>query len=333
MTKEAKIGMLTGLAVIVLIGVLLSEYLGGPAAGAGNNVATGRMAPLPIGETKREEILQPVGVPSMARADQGTATGVLAQVPAAYAAMTPQKDTVASAAPAAPVMPEEPVVKAPVSVVPAGPVELVSAQSNDMPATVQLGDVKPAAAALSGTAMDGAQPLVKTAPAKTAGQAYVIAKGDSLDKIARKFYKADTSANRARITAANPSLMKNGQPFLIAGRTIVIPDAPAVASAAAPSAPKAATGSPAKAADAAVVIHQPGGATGGHATAVATADAPSTKLKPARTYVVKPGDSLEKIAKRVDSANYRDVEKKLMAVNGIKDAGSLQAGATLKLPM
>ena len=35
MTREAKIGLLTGLAVIVLIGILLSEYLGGPAAGAG----------------------------------------------------------------------------------------------------------------------------------------------------------------------------------------------------------------------------------------------------------------------------------------------------------
>jgi LysM repeat protein len=329
MTKEAKVGMLTGLAVIVLIGVLLSEYLGGPAVGgsaAGNNVATGRMATLPIGETKREEILQPVGVPSMARAGEGAGTGVLAQVPAAYATLNPQQN---ASAPASAVVPEVPVVKAPVSAVPAGPVELVSAQRNEMPATVQLGDVKPAAAGLSAPAVDGAQGAAKAAPVKASGQEYVIAKGDSLNKIARKFYKSDTSADRGRITAANPSLMKNGQPFLIAGRTIVIPDAP---TAAAPVAAKTAAGASAKSAEAGVVIHQPGAATAGHGVATASADAP-VKAKAGKTYVVKPGDSLEKIAKRVDSANYRDAEKKLMALNGIKDAGSLQAGATLKLPL
>ena len=46
MTREAKIGMLTGLGVIVLIGVLLSEYLGGGSHTTGMT-ATGRMAALP----------------------------------------------------------------------------------------------------------------------------------------------------------------------------------------------------------------------------------------------------------------------------------------------
>src|SRR3954470_10366383 len=71
MTREAKIGMLTGLGVIVLIGVLLSEYLGDAAGGVGGPgtgaVATGRMAPLPVGTAYRHEVMQPVAVPAMAR--------------------------------------------------------------------------------------------------------------------------------------------------------------------------------------------------------------------------------------------------------------------------
>ena len=69
MTREAKIGMLTGLGVIVLIGVLLSEYLGerntGPTVAAG---ATGNMAPLPFGAGYRDQIITPVGVPAIAPA-------------------------------------------------------------------------------------------------------------------------------------------------------------------------------------------------------------------------------------------------------------------------
>ena len=41
MTREAKIGMLTGLGVIVLIGVLLSEYLGGDRTAFELPTATG----------------------------------------------------------------------------------------------------------------------------------------------------------------------------------------------------------------------------------------------------------------------------------------------------
>ena len=74
MTREAKIGMLTGLGVIVLIGVLLSEYLGdgrGPttamASTSGGPTRPQQMAPLPIGSAYRQQVMDPVGVPSMAR--------------------------------------------------------------------------------------------------------------------------------------------------------------------------------------------------------------------------------------------------------------------------
>src|SRR4051812_595630 len=107
MTREAKIGMLTGLGVIVLIGGLLSEDLGdsaggkggGGGAGAGSGVlvgetggaggggggggggagsvssggATGRMAELPAGSAYRRDVMEPVSVPVMIRDTTGDA--------------------------------------------------------------------------------------------------------------------------------------------------------------------------------------------------------------------------------------------------------------------
>ena len=63
MTREAKIGMLTGLGVIILIGVLLSNYLGN---GNGMLAGTTRMAPLPAGASYREQVMHPMGVPAAA---------------------------------------------------------------------------------------------------------------------------------------------------------------------------------------------------------------------------------------------------------------------------
>src|SRR4051794_36145694 len=79
MTREAKIGMLTGLGVIVLIGVLLSEYLGDSAGGKGgagsvsSGGATGRMAELPVGSAYRRDVMEPVNVPVMIRDTTGDA--------------------------------------------------------------------------------------------------------------------------------------------------------------------------------------------------------------------------------------------------------------------
>src|SRR6478672_10920006 len=95
MTKEAKIGMLTGLGVIVLIGVLLSEYLGDKNPGGGGtavvNVPTGRMAPLPVGAAYREQVTSPIGVPAMAPAGQVVqlAGGGEISTPVSHDAMPP----------------------------------------------------------------------------------------------------------------------------------------------------------------------------------------------------------------------------------------------------
>ena len=159
MTREAKIGMLTGLGVIVLVGVLLSEYLGAPA---GATSTTGRMASLPLGQSYRNEVMQPVGVPGTVRPDASVAAGSLATGPAqvtsplmndlpkAYAAMD-TRDTPAIAPPGAPVM------TPPVAAVPAGQVQSVQIADARIP-TIDLGDKTPETVYVPG------QPTAQTLP-------------------------------------------------------------------------------------------------------------------------------------------------------------------------
>lgn len=376
MTKEAKVGMLTGLGVIVVIGVLLSEYLGTPPGGAPSSVATGKMAPLPIGAAKRTQLLEEVGVPAMVQAESTAVAGAPASgvpnIPAAFAADIHRE------APLSVPAPTGPVVSAPVSAVPAGPVQVASVQNLDVPPTVQVQDT-PAMATMdiNDGAAGAAAPAgmaAKPGAAKVPGEEYVIAKGDSLAKISSKFYQANTSENRQRIIAANPGILKDGQPFLIAGRKLVIPASPAaVAAAMAKSATPVAKADPKKAAehktqDPGVVIGLPGtkttqnkgadgkvadskladgkaGTTKPVSVAVGKGDAgkadstkdpvkkTDSKKADAKVYVVKEGDSLEKIARKLDSENPQAQVKKLIAVNGLKNASSLQVGDKLKLPM
>jgi nucleoid-associated protein YgaU len=361
MTKEAKVGMLTGLGVIVVIGVLLSEYLNTPPGVAPSSLATGKMAALPMGEAKRTQMLQEVGVPAMVQAESTAVSGGgggLQGIPTAFAADV-HRDAPLAAVPVS----AGPVVGAPVSAVPAGPVQVASVQGLEAPATVQVEETTfqpgaPVGAADGGAAMasDG---VAKPVQVQVAGEEYTIAKGDGLGKIATKFYKANTAENRERIVAANPSLMKDGQVFLMAGKKIVIPAAPTAARmAAAPAAKPASTTvkvDPKKTPEPAVVIGLPGTKTTQNKAAdvkVASAGASpvktdGTKADPAKktdtkvdlkkveakVYVVKGGDSLEKIARRLDSENYQSAMKKIIAANGIKNASSLQVGDKLKLPM
>jgi nucleoid-associated protein YgaU len=354
MTKEAKVGMLTGLGVIVVIGVLLSEYLGTPPGGAPSSVATGKMAPLPIGETKRTQMLEEVGVPAMVQAESTAVAGGVPTIPAAFAADV-HRDV-----PLAVPVSTGPVVSAPVSAVPAGPVQVASAQHFDVPPTVQVPEtptVSAVDAIESASATGGAAAgQAKASPAKMPGEEYVIARGDSLAKISSKFYQANTSANRQRIIAANPDILKDGQPFLIAGRKIVIPAAPTAVLA--PAMVQNVTQPIAKAdprkagehktQEPAVVIGLPGTKTTQNKiaegkTAESKSAAPASKAdavkkndarkSEAKVYVVKAGDSLEKIARKLDSENPQATLKKLIADNGLKNASVLQVGDKLKLPM
>lgn len=254
MTREAKIGMLTGLGVIVLIGVLLSEYLGdarsmsGPLASAlvGTGVpptasATGRMAELPVGAQYRQQVLEPIGVPGMARADApltgmqspGAPAGMMVNVPPAFArepAISQVELPLADAGPT---------ISAPVAPIAMGrsPVEERRGPGSGPP-TISVQESR----AVTAVAMMEAAPLPQqTATPRPAspvpGRTYVIAAGDSLAKIAKKFYASSKLSDVNRIVAANPVILKNAESTLHVGKTLTIPNVAAPAATPAPPAP------------------------------------------------------------------------------------------------
>ncbi len=165
------------------------------------------------------------------------------------------------------------------------------------------------------------------ATAVVKGQEYVIAPGDTLGKIATKFYKTSKSDAVQRIVAANPKVLKDSKTMLIAGKKLIIP----TVAAAPKNTPETGSVLPIQAKKApAVVIHSPGGATTPQAAPAVTTDAPK-KAAPS-SYVVQGGDTLEKIAKRVAPTAVSAMVKKIEALNGISDPTGLQVGQKLKLP-
>jgi LysM repeat protein len=337
MTREAKIGLLTGLGVIVLIGVLLSEYLGGPAPGtaAGQN----RMAALPIGSSYREKVMQPVGVPSMVRGEggtnapadgptNGTVMNQVAGLPTAYAAdsSTPTTGDVRSNA-------GEVAIASPVTPIADGQVRALAANGpTDRPPTIELNDLQTISIAPTG------QPVA----AKTVqGEQYVIVAGDSLSKIAKKFYRSSKVEDQQRIVAANPGMLKNTGTILIAGKKLLIPGVPS-ALAAVPAPDRKAD---AKTDGRSVVIRSPGqvgraaGNTSSDARRLASAADFARKdvVKTAGTknsgvYVVQDGDTLERIARKVSPSHAVEVAKQIAMLNKIKDPRGLQVGQRLRLP-
>ncbi len=348
MTREAKIGMLTGLFVIVLIGVLLSEYLGGASGST-------RMAGLTqLGDNYRKHTMDPVGIPGMARA------GETADMPRAFAA---QRDgTTNAGVPVMPVAgdpgmgqvatrPAESYAIQPLQPQPAGPV-LVDPSKPTIPLLetadsgkgtptvyVAVGDQPPAGqlvgpgAALTPDKTGTVKTVVKE-PIK--GQEYTIAKGDTLNKIARKYYKSDKPEDRKRIIAANPGTLKDESTMLVIGKKLLIPDLPkAVVADKVAVAPVVAKKADTIAKKEPPLIFAPGAKTEvakkDAVTDTKTADAKKDD-KTGGAYVVQSGDTLEKIAKKVSAKNYRDVMKRIVALNKLDDPNDLTVGTKLKLP-
>lgn len=135
--------------------------------------------------------------------------------------------------------------------------------------------------------------------------------GDTVSKMARKYYGLDTKSNRDLIVGANRSL--KGSPDKIeVGKTYTIPVKPGTVSAA-----QAAAAIPAAPV----------------APVAATVVAPVPAVDPAeRTYVVKSGDNLWKIAKeQCNNVNAVDQIKKMNA-DVLKNGIDLKVGSKLRLP-
>jgi LysM repeat protein len=366
--------MLTGLGVIVLIGVLLSEYLGerntGPTVAAG---ATGNMAPLPVGAGYREQMLTPVGVPTMTPAGGGARTQLAGGVELASGVgdgapltMIAAETTGAAGGGAA-----GPSVYGPAMPIAAGPT-LMDRRSEGGPPLITLSETVPVRAA-AGT-LTGAV----TVPGMAAGAGavrtpaavqttYTVAAGDTLAKIARKYYNSSKNSDVQRIVAANPKVLKDATSTLMVNMKLVIPNLPAQAitvppaPAVAPAKSALAAGSGAATGSAAAgdtgMVYLPSGAVavpvpgviappkkdGLAATdAIAAKDTSVAKDKPVAkdasatkkpgTYVVQAGDTLEKIARKMTPTKTTETVQKLISLNGLKDPNSLKVGQTLKLP-
>jgi LysM repeat protein len=332
MTKEAKIGMLTGLGLIVLIGVLLTEYLGDKNT-ATANVQTGRMAQLPVDGAYRDRVTNPVGVPAMAPA------GPVVQVAGGTAIAVPVRhENVAPPVMAAEVREDAVLPVGPVTPIEGGPV-LADARM-DGPPVISLRD-------------RGTVPVRLQDPPKPAAVTHTVAAGDTLAKIAKRDYGSAKNSDVLKIVAANPTLLKDASTMLVVNKNLVIPGTAPATSVVAPSMAvgpvpgRASTGGSADG----VKVYLPSSSmtealpptlgavqapkadaakAGGPKTDAAKADNKDTTAK--KSYVVQSGDTLEKIAKRLAPSKSSDMVQKLMSLNGIKDPTKLQVGVPLKVP-
>jgi nucleoid-associated protein YgaU len=290
MTRETKIGLLVGLAFIIVIGILLSDHLTSTnepqqaaLAQVAGNVRTGVTVP---GSGQAPPITTIPPTASSVAPQQTVLTKEeltppkppveIVQIGGAQPQQSSQHaggSSIALKAPTEPPAPREQGVAGVDSNSPAvaRPTEPVSGAIADT--ARRMGeDVVPVDRA--GMKADGSKPLaVATLP--PGARQYKAETGDTLSKMAGKLMGGNTSANRAAIVAANASLQQNAN-MVVSGRTYVIPPSSGAASTvAAPTPAQAQT-----------------------PTQVATTDKPAagTSSDPQYVYTVKPGDSLTRIA-------------------------------------
>jgi len=252
MTRETKIGLLVGLAFIIVIGILLSDHLTSsteppPAtlANAGSNVrqtvttpGSTTAAPVTTVATPAQVApQQPVPTPSELQPRPQPVQIVQVGGPAAQQQQQPvpqeQQAGVALSQPP----PQQPAQVT--QVPPAGDAPIITQVPQNVPSSLAQ------AAQQHGEGLVGLDASGRTtqAPANTSWTTtltgmneYKAEPGDSLSKMALKLMGANTRANRDAIVRANPSLRQNPD-RVIAGQSYVIPTAAGNAPAAQASAP------------------------------------------------------------------------------------------------
>ncbi len=248
MTRETKIGLLVGLAFIIVIGILLSDHLTSttepPQARltqAGSNVRQG--VSVPGGATANPPITS-VEAPAPVTPQQ--------QIPTKED-LTPKPQPVqivqigpSGQQPPVSVGPAQPLVQAPTPLIAQPPTQpqepqRVSLENPIVPQQPQIVESTPVTAdpALTKIAtqigeeiveLTGQQPTppaqpngqTPAVPTLAGGKAYKAQEGDTLSKLAGRFMGGNTKTNRDAIVKANPSLTKNPD-IVVVGRTYIIP--------------------------------------------------------------------------------------------------------------
>lgn len=232
MTRETKIGLLVGLAFIIVIGILLSDHLTSSMepplaqlAQAGPNVRSAVVAP-----GGQEPPVTAVEPPVRVVPEQPVPTANEVSPP-------PAPNLIVKVGPSAQQQPG--VLQPHVTETPSIPVVPQLQTTQGQPPVANPAGVQQAGTPLNEFVRQNAEELVPVdakpsepspRPAPTAAREYVVQPGDSLSEIASSQMGANTQANRDAILAANP-FMKGNPNLIIAGRTYVIPatgTAPAV---------------------------------------------------------------------------------------------------------
>ncbi|HEX8324070.1 MAG TPA: LysM peptidoglycan-binding domain-containing protein [Tepidisphaeraceae bacterium] len=307
MTRETKIGLLVGLAFILVVGILLSEHITGsndrpaaPLADAGHGVRTGVSAPGAATDepARLPEPQQPVPTPAdltprppvtqvtvvTPTDNQGSSTVVVTAPQQPMAQPQPQP----LVTPVAPV-----VVRAPVDPFANDPIARIAKQVGEV--------VVPVNAPVDAT--NTAKTTSKLAANATGVREYKAQPGDTLSRLAALLPGGNVKANRDAVVSLNPSLQKDPNRIL-SGNAYLLPTAGAAKT---------------------IVVQLP--------TPKADAKPEAKALDVAqRTYVVKAGDTLSKIAS-IELGSKSEIEtiRKLNA-DLLKGRDVIKVDMKLKLP-
>lgn len=325
MTRETKIGLLVGLAFIIVIGILLSDHLTTrgelPPAQltyAGTNVRQGAAVPAPsyppitpvVAPTGVQPVL-PVPTHDEINLAPGRAivqvTGPQQLPPQPTVLVQPPTDT-GAAITAAGLDDAVVITRTPVGepAVVADPLVALAVNNATPGNTVSPADVDTIMVPVPSSGLAGAP-----APLKPSVKEYKAEKGDTVSRMASRMMPGgNTNANRQMIIDANPSLKANPAKVVL-GQTYLIP----------------------------VGTRDDAAVTAGASvelTGTATATAGVTETKPAKasapTYTAREKDTLWKIA--ADQLGNGTLWKEIRDLNKdlLKGGDVVKPGMTLKLP-
>lgn len=301
MTRETKIGLLVGLAFIIVIGVLLSDHLTSATnpkmstdmAGVGDKAYTSLVTPGGANANKNVRIapetpvLPPEQVPTGAEIRPRPVEAGSARIDVGPAPLTDRRTS-------------DIIVDSRTSTT-GLPVRI----SDGSPVTPVV--TPPTAEALPITPLPPLAVNTVTAPKRE----HKAQAGDTVSKLAYKYYGKNTQELRNLIVKANPSLQRSPDKIVV-GQMYVIPPAPSAAQD--------------TVATSTLTRTMIAGAT--TQPTAATAGAPASL----KTYTVKANDSLWRIA--TEQCHDANAAKEILAMNKdvLKGTDKLQVGMKLKLP-
>ena len=322
MTRDAKIGLLVGLAFILIVGILLSEHVTSATAPqqaslaqAGEHVREAVSAPvaarpavapvnidpnpLPPTAVVTRDVIDSPQLPPTARIELGPAQNGQIKV---IRIDTPE-DSIASATEVRPISANEssaPMLAA-TNVAPAAGEHPLqdAARANGM----EIVDVRTIP-----TAGDARRPELPPIANGSKVKEYVAQSGDSLGRIASRQLGANTPANRNAIIALNPSLQKDNNRILTGAKYLIPADA----------------WSAAMGIDTAADISS----SARRSEPLAASRQPSTPT----VYTVISGDSLWKIAERECGSSSAVAQIKQLNADVLGDSETVKVGMKLKLP-